>query len=217
MKIKLLFTAMFAGTVLMAADPAANLVLKQDFEKGADQFVKAPAEVKYYSKAMPELVNGRVQGTKAVHFGEKSAESTLCGMKMPVPGNLSIWVKSDDKITKKHAYRRFIATTYHGTGYFGFQEYAGYALMFVHNFNKKNKNIFVKAMEAAKWNHVSINFTDKHVDVYVNGVLTSSADLPESISKVIGNIVYGSKGVSMDSLEIYNRVLTADEIKTLAK
>ena len=217
MKAKLLIAAIFTGAALMAAAPAENLVLKQDFENGVDQFVKAPPTVKYFSKAKPELVDGRVQGTKAVHFGEKSAESTLRGMKMPVPGNISMWIKTDNKITQKHVYRRFIATTYSGTGYFGLQEYAGYALLFVHGFNKKNKNVFVKAMEAAKWNHVSINFADKHVDVYVNGVLTSSADLPESISKVIGNIVYGSKGVSMDSLEIYNRILTADEVKALAK
>ena len=54
MKAKLLIAAIFSGAALMAADPAENLVFKQDFEKGADQFVKAPATTKYYSKVKSE-------------------------------------------------------------------------------------------------------------------------------------------------------------------
>lgn len=217
MKLKLFLSAIFTGTVLMAADPAANLVLKQDFETGADKFVKVPANVTFSAKVLPELVEGRVAGTKAAHFGDKTPECVLRGMKMPVPGNISMWVKTDAKVVGSGVYRRFIATSYHGTGYFGFQEYSGYALLFVHAFNKKNKNVFVKLMPAGQWNHVSINFSDKHVDVFVNGSLTSSSDLPESISKVVGDITYGSKGYAMDSLEIYNRVLTEEEIKALAR
>ena len=70
MKVKLILSAMFAGVALMAADPAENLVFKQDFEAGIDQFVKAPATAKYYAKVKPEVVEGRAKGTKAVRFGE---------------------------------------------------------------------------------------------------------------------------------------------------
>ena len=216
MKAKLLIAAIFSGAALMAADPAENLVFKQDFEKGADQFVKAPATAKYYSKVKPELVEGRVKGTKAVYFNEK-AESSIRGIKMPVPGNISMWVKTDARITQKHVYRRFIATSYSPSGYFGYQEYAGYPLLFIHNFNKKNKNIGAQLFPAGQWNHLSLNFQDKHAEIYHNGVKIKESELPESISKVVGNIVYGSKGCAVDSLEIYNRVLTADEIKALAK
>jgi hypothetical protein len=46
MNMKLFLSAMFTGAALMAADPAANLVLKQDFEQGVDKFVKAPEKQK---------------------------------------------------------------------------------------------------------------------------------------------------------------------------
>ena len=75
----------------------------------------------------------------------------------------------------------------------------------------------MKPLPLGQWNHVSVNFTDKHIDVYVNGVKTSSSDLPESISNVSGNLVIGTNGIIMDSYELYNRVLTEDEIKALAK
>lgn len=216
MKATLFLSAVFAGAMLLAADPAVNLVFKQDFEKGADQFVKAPAGVKFFSKTKPALVDGRVKGTKAVHFDETSKECIIRGMKMPIPGNISVWLKTDDKVGKG-VYRRYIGTSYHNTGYFGYQEYTHYSLLFVHAFNKKNKNIGTKNMPLGKWNHLSINLKDKYAEIYHNGVLIQKSDLPESISKVVGEIIYGSKGYAMDSLEIYNRVLTAEEIKALAK
>ena len=217
MKAKLLFVAMFAGAALMAADPAANLVLKQDFEQGVDKFVKAPETAKINMKAAPAVIEGRTKGSKAVQFNNKAKDFSINGVKFPVPGNVSIWVKNVDRVQGSGAYRRFFGTTYSSKGYFGFQEYTGYALIFVHGFNKKNKNIFVKPLPLGQWNQVSVNFTDKHIDVYVNGVKTSSADLPESISNVTGNLVIGTSGIIMDSYELYNRVLTEDEIKALAK
>ena len=216
MKVKLILSAIFAGVALMAADPAESLVFKQDFESGADQFVKAPATAKYYAKVKPEVVEGRAQGSKAVRFGEKM-DCVIRGMKMPIPGNASLWVKTDEKITKAGVYRRFFSTAYSGKGYFGFQEYATYSLLFVHNFNKKNKNIGSKPLPVGTWNHISLNFQEKHVEIYLNGVKVTSSDLPESIAGVVGEVVYGSNGVTVDSVEVYNRVLTEDEIKVLAK
>ena len=216
MKVKLILSAIFAGVALMAADSAESLVFKQDFESGADQFVKAPETAKYYAKVKPEVVEGRAAGSKAVRFGDKM-DCMIRGMKMPIPGNASLWVKTDEKITKNGIYRRFFATSYSGKGYFGFQEYATYSLLFLHNFNKKNKNIGSKPLPVGTWNHISLNFQEKFVEIYVNGVKVTSSDLPESIAGVVGEIVYGSKGTSVDSVEIYNRVLTEDEIKALAK
>ena len=216
MKVKLILSAIFAGVALMAADPAESLVFKQDFESGADQFVKAPETAKYYVKVKPEVVEGRAAGSKAVRFGDKM-DCMIRGMKMPIPGNASLWVKTDEKITKAGVYRRFFSTAYSGKGYFGFQEYATYSLLFVHNFNKKSKNIGSKPLPVGTWNHISLNFQEKYIEIYINGVKVTASDLPESIAGVVGEIVYGSKGVTVDSVEIYNRVLTADEIKALAK
>ena len=214
--MKMLFSVMFTGFALIAADPAENLVFKQDFENGIDQFVKAPAGVKYFAKVKPEVVEGKVKGTKAVRFGEKM-DCMIQRMKMPVPGNISMWVKTEDKVVGKGVYRRFAATSYSGTGYFGYQEYATYSLLFVHNFNKKNTNIGLGPLPVGKWNHLSLNFSDKHVDIYVNGEKKKSADLPESISKVSGNLVYGSNGITVDSIEVYNRILSDEEVKSLMK
>ena len=200
----------------MAADPAESLVFKQDFEAGVDQFVKAPAAAKYHAKVKPEVVEGRAKGTKAVRFGEKM-DCMIRGVQMPIPGNASLWVKTDEKITKNGIYRRFFATSYSGKGYFGFQEYATYSLLFVHNFNKKSKNIGSKPLPVGTWNHISLNFREKHIEIYLNGVKVSASDLPESIAGVVGEIVYGSNGVTVDSVEVYNRVLTEEEIKGLAK
>ena len=216
MKVKLILSAMFAGVALMAADPAENLVFKQDFEAGADKFVKAPATAKYHAKVKPEVVEGRAKGTKAVRFGEKM-DCMIRGVQMPIPGNASLWVKTNEKITKNGVYRRFFSTSYSGKGYFGFQEYATYSLLFVHNFNKKNKNIGSKPLPVGTWNHISLNFQEKFVEIYVNGVKVTASDLPESIAGVVGEIVYGSNGVTVDSVEVYNRVLTEEEIKGLAK
>jgi len=77
--------------------------------------------------------------------------------------------------------------------------------------------ILVWQSELSGWNHIVVVYTNKQPSLYVNGIfvkngLTSSMIVHPSIEQ-IGGGPYGYFKGGIDEVRIYNRALSADEIK----
>lgn len=200
--------------------PESYIVLEQDFEGGPDRFVYPEKGVIAVSKKMPSLVEGRGKGSKAVFFAPGDASILCKGAKLAVPGNVSMWVKTDGNPGK--GYRRFFSTNFQsGGGYLGLQEHAGYNLLFLHGFPGGNKNLLLNRKPASgQWAHLSVNFQPKRVEYYLNGIKHGELDLPFELNgSKLGDFVLGGGigGFAMDDYTVYSRELTPNEIKALAQ
>ncbi|OQA82785.1 MAG: hypothetical protein BWY31_03050 [Lentisphaerae bacterium ADurb.Bin242] len=198
--------------------PESYLVLEQDFEEGADRFICPDKGVTAVSKKMPSIVDGREKGSKAVFF--EKGDSILCkGAKLAVPGNVSMWVKTEGSPGKE--YRRFFSTNFQSGGYLGLQEHAGYNLLFLHGFRGGNKNLLLNRKPAqGQWAHLSVNIQPGRVEYYFNGVKHGELDLPFELNgSKLGDFVLGggAGGFTLDGYAVYSRILTPEEIKVLAQ
>lgn len=200
--------------------PESYIVLEQDFEGGPEQFVYPEKGVNAVSKKMPSLAEGREKGSKAVFFAPGGDTSILCkGAKLAVPGNVSMWVKTEGSPGK--GYRRFFSTNFQFGGYLGLQEHASYNLLFLHGFPGGNKNLLLNRKPASgQWTHLSVNFQPKRVEYYLNGLKHGELDLPFELNgSKLGDFVLGggAGGFAIDDYAVYSRELTPNEIKVLAQ
>lgn len=198
--------------------PESYIVLEQDFEEGADKFITAPKNAAIASAKLPPLIQGRNENSKALHFKGDTKSLRIKRGKLPVPGNISFWLHKDAGI--KSGYIRYFGTAYSKNGYIGLQDQKSFMLLFLHGFNKKNKNIRISRRPAAKtWTHISLNFTPKRVEVFCNGIKVAENDLPFEVNpEKLGDLVFGgSEGFAIDDYVVYSRALSAGEIKAMAQ
>jgi len=199
--------------------PESYIVLEQDFEGGPDRFVYPEKGVTAVAKKMPSIVEGREKGSKAVFFGPGDASILCKGAKLAMPGNVSMWVKTEGSPGKE--YRRFFSTNFQSGGYLGLQEHTGYNLLFLHGFPGGNKNLLLNRKPAqGQWAHLSVNFQPKRVEYYLNGIKHGELDLPfEMNGSKLGDFVLGGGvgGFAVDDYTVYCRELTPNEIKVLAQ
>ena len=200
--------------------PESHIVLEQDFEQGVKHFVTAPENAEISSKKLPVLTAGRKDGSKAVHLKEGAASLSIRNGKLPVPGNLSFWLRKDAKT--QTGYVRYFSTDFRPSGYIGLQDHPGFLLFFLHNFPKqKNINLIVSRRPVPQsWTHISINVQPRRIELYCNGIKTAEQDLPMEIrGEKLGSIIFGSgkADFALDDYVVYDRPLTPSEIKVLAQ
>ena len=171
--------------------PESYIVLEQDFESGVEKFVEAPkgAAVEFTGKA-PSIVPGRKEGSKAVHFEEGAKTIRIRNGKIPVPGNISIWMKKDE--ATKSGYVRYFSTQYEPAGYFGVQDHPGFLLLFMEIQKKAKDYTFSRRPMPGVWSHLSLNIQPDKVEFYCNGILISERNLPFVVDpSKLGNFQLG--------------------------
>ncbi|MCM8768865.1 MAG: LamG domain-containing protein, partial [Candidatus Omnitrophica bacterium] len=168
---------------------------------------------------------------KGIVIGDKNA-SVLYEMKdnfNPQSGTLEFWVKplNWSGYTKPHV---FIRSYYDREGslsviiYDG-EPYGGIALYEKSSREKKLGAVYSRndAWKAGQWHHVVVVWRDTEMGLYVDGALrgTMLLEFPMALETMsqylsVGPIhSWGQEGSTViDELRIYNRPLTAEEIKT---
>ena len=199
--------------------PESHIVLEQDFEQGVKHFIASPKGAEFAARKLPPLVAGRREGSKAVHFQPGSASFTVRNGKLPVPGNVSFWLKKDAKTQKD--YVRYFSTDFRPGGYLGVQDHPGFMLFFLHNFPKMHKNLIISRRPApGKWTHISINVLPKRVEIYCDGIKAAEQDLAVEIKgEKLGPVIFGGgkADFALDDYAVYDRPLTPNEIKVMAQ
>ena len=205
--------------------PEAYISLEQDYESGdAGQFTAANpgTQIVKAANAAWKIVPGRTDDSKALYL-EKSAQPFyyyVAGTPIPVPGNISLWIKPD-KLEKPSEWRRYFSSGYRKTGYFGMQiEKDGYGHIFLLEFGAPQHLMISRLPVADAWSHVSVNIEPNRIEYYLNGVKQGEQNLPFAIDPDnLGEFTIGGGDGSfaIDEYQLYTRTLEADEIKNLAQ
>ncbi|MBQ7188324.1 MAG: hypothetical protein IJR99_02810 [Kiritimatiellae bacterium] len=146
--------------------------------------------------------------------------------RIPVPGNLTLRVKTFHTIT--NGWRRFFASEYRQTGYFGYQEMPGSqemaapdaALFFAHDFPNAAVNKFLKRTPIGKNTSISFNIEPRKCTYFLNGEKQGEIDLPMELHpEKLGCLVLGGGqgGFEITEWTLYRRPLTDAEVKVLAQ
>ena len=154
---------------------------------------------------------------KSVHLPE---------VRIPVPGNLTMRVRTFHAIT--NGWRRFFASEYRQTGYFGYQEMPGCqemaapnaALFFAHDFADTAVNKLLKRAPVGKDTSLSFNIAPRKFTYFLNGEKQGEIDLPVDLnSEKLGSLVLGGgqDGFEISQWTLYRRTLTDAEIKSLSQ
>ncbi len=200
-------------------NPESFITLSHNFVKGLTELDLPDSGIKVAAKKQPALVSGRTQKHQAASF-QPGDGLVYQGGKLPIPGTISMWVKSDGPV--KQGYRRYFASTFRSSGYIGMQELGGTVCLFAHQFKGGNKNLLVyKPIPRGEWSHIAVNLYPNRMEYYLNGMKRGEIELGFSISPAaLGDLVVGqsgSNGFTMDELTVYNRPLESTEIQALAQ
>ena len=161
-------------------------------------------------------------------FDAKSGQKSLRlpDVRIPVPGNITMRVKTFHSIT--NGWRRFFASEYRQTGYFGFQEMPGSqemaapdaALFFAHDFAGAAVNKFLTRAPVGKDASLSFNIEPRKFTYFLDGEKRGEVDLPIELNpEKLGCLVLGGgqDGFEISNWTLYRRTLTEAEVKALAQ
>ena len=202
--------------------PESYLVLEQDFENGLESFLSGGENIRIKAETgLPEETMGRKKGSKAAFFSD-GCSIVFAGSRIPLPGNVSMWVKTESR-PKGKTYRRYFASLFKQTsGYLGLQEQGtGQMLFFLHGFSGEVQNVASSRYPVpGSWTHLSVNLYPNRVEYYCNGLKCFERDLNfELKEKDLGSFVLGGGigGFALDEYSVYGRALKPEEILDMAQ
>lgn len=200
-----------------------------DFKKGlknpkVTQAEKTKEAVKVTGEVF--LVQGRTPDSKAVYLPKGSVIS-FPEDKLPVPSAVSCWIKPRSELKNNDA-RRYIGTVFKKDGYAFMQECSANStdgIMFGYQYlpGMGDKTFTASArklhLEKNKWSNITVNIEAQETVLFVNGIECTRIQIPTALSPdkllnlLIGSSSFGINDFDMDELKVYERALTADEIK----
>ena len=136
------------------------------------------------------------------------------GVRLPVPGNITVKVETHGPVT--NAYRRFFTTTPLGrSGTLGLQEQRDYLQLFFHGRgNHKATNLLLRQLPSRDAETVySVNVTPKQADLYIDGAWKGKLEFPEPIAaEEIGEITLSRTDFDLTAFRVRAGVAEAAEI-----
>ena len=200
-------------------NPEAYRVLRHDFSQGPDKASIFPEKCKVVPSGKIRSVSGRLEGSFAGEFTTAQESLRFQGFRVPVPGCISLWMRSD--VDQKKPFRRYFATKFVPSGYFGYQDMGTYTMLFFHNFAPKQINIVSsRRPPKGKWIHLAVNLTPKKVEFFTNGVKVAERSFDFVLDGTkLGDFAIGggAGGFSVDEVDVFARVLTPEEICVMAQ
>ena len=145
------------------------------------------------------------------------------GVKIPFPGAILLHTKTSGKL-ERGGWRRYFATDFRSSGYFGFQDdFAGGRMMhfFAHCFKGiPPVNKLLKCPPCGHEAVIAVNFEPKKVTYFLNGIKQGETDVLMDLSAAnLGDLVLGGgePGLEIIDWTLFGRNLTEAEIKSFSQ